>query len=218
MDAFLDLELEVPIFGCRLRSPPASRVPMPSSEDNRVAIHVSSERPFGAPNATPGFVDGSFDPARPHSEREGPPSHHEEANGTKIGRASFDQPFLMEMPHLAAARVRRPYTPPWFPTHRRGFERVSSIAAMAANRLFAYLGAGAINTPARTTFAHDPMSTRFGNALVNIISPRCPTVPPSRPQASPDRSCTITSTTSHASAAAFFVPWRSSVKAPRPPH
>ena len=147
-----------------------------------------------------------------------PASHHEEANGTKIGRASFDQPFLMEMPHLAAANLRRPYTPPWFPTHRRGFERVSSIAAMVANRLFAYLGAGAINTPARTTFAHDPMSTRFGNALVNIISPRCPTVPPSRPQASPDLSCTITSTTLHASAAAFFVPWRSSVKAPRPPH
>ena len=72
---------------------------------------------------------------------------HEEANGTKIGRASFDQPFLMEMPHLAAARVRRPYTPPRFPTHRRGFARVSTIAAMAANRLFAYLGAGAIKRP-----------------------------------------------------------------------
>jgi hypothetical protein len=117
----------------------------------------------------------------------------------------------MEMPHLAAANLRRPYTPPRFPTHRRGFARVSTIAAMAANRLFAYLGAGAINTPARTTFAHDPMSTRFGNALV-VYFTSISHLPPVA-----DLSCTITSTTSHASAAAFFVPWRSSVKAPRPP-
>ena len=178
---------------------------MPSSEDYRVAIRVSSERPFGAPNATPGFVDGSFDPARPHSEREARQSsrggeRHQNRSGlfrpaVSDGNAAFGRREGSTTLHSAAVPNASPRVRARFYHRGDGGEPPVRLSRRRCDK-----------TPARTTFAHDPMSTRFGNALVNIISPRFPTVPPSRPQASPDLSCTITSTMSPASAAAFFVP------------
>ena len=125
---------------------------MPSSEDYRVTIRVSSERPFGAPNATPGFVDGSFDPARPHSEREARQSSR--GGERHQNRSGLFRPAVSD--GNAAFGRRRTFDDP---TLRRGSQRIAAGSrAFLPSQRWRRTACLRISAPVRQTRPHAPRS------------------------------------------------------------